>query len=250
MQERRRTERADGTNDIGIAVRTSGGVHTAGSIVRVSHERLTVAFPATQAPEIEPWSRVSLLFRTIHGAELTAVGRLAEEVETRHDQQLFEFVFDSAGPLPSDPAPTTPLAGDNQREAYRVELDPLAVRMAMRPCGDPADSILRQLMNLRARGGELPVKGWVYDISYEGVCVLIDDCESQVFEPGDRLDMTLTLPGSSEPLRIGVQVEHRIGVRYGMSFDASTTTQFDQVQEQVLEFVIREQQEALRWRTA
>jgi len=249
MDERRRTERGDGSGDVGVAVRTAEGVRTPGQIVRVSHERLTVAFPAMAAPEVEPRSLVTLLFRTIRGGELTATGRLLDEGEELDGQRLFAFVFESATLQEEGSTAATPPEGDNRREAYRVKLDPLAVGVTMRPCGDPSGSVLRQLMNLRAQGEALAVKGWVYDISCEGICVLLDECETQAFEPGDHLDLTLTLPGSSDPLRVGVHVKHRVGVRYGLSFGVSSTAQFERMQERVLEFVIREQQRALRSRT-
>lgn len=240
--------------DLGVAVRTAeGGIHP-GRIIRVSNDRVTIAFAPIETPQAEVGDAVKLLFRTIRGGELTAAGRLVEEGTRLERDRVFDFCFESPPRATVDPAARLePVDEDgNCRQAYRVQPERRGIPIVMRPYGDCNTSVLRQLTHLRMHGAKRTVKGWIHDISTEGIGILIDDEVSHKYHHGEHLDISFHLPDCEDPLMVGARVAHRndarIGTRYGLAFDQNSTAHFPWVQGRVLEFVMREQQRRLRSR--
>ncbi len=253
MPERRRTKKSGESGDLGVAIRTLQGVLHAGRIEMVSNEQVTISFPVYDLPDVEEGSRVTLLFRTIRGGELTAAGRMIGEAGLRNGCRRFHFVFDSIAGREQEHPPVEnegDSTQENRRAAFRVKPDRRAVPITLRPYGDPNDSVLRQLMALRVEGTARTAHGWVFDISADGIGILLEDTGGYPFEVGDHLDLSFTIPGDSDPVMLGATVKHRmtvrIGVRYGLAFDRGGSAHFQRIQQRVLEFVMRQQQRELR----
>lgn len=252
VQDRRRKDRELGTGDLGVAVQTADGHRVRGRIAMVASDRLTIAFDPAEAPRASTGSLLKLLFRTIRGAELTATGRLIGQEGGAPGAHHLEFVFEDTPPARQVKEGAPRPKDSNRREAYRVDISPGEVETTLRPIGNPRRSILRQLMDLRVRGSATTVQGWALDMSSEGLCVLVEDNSTHRFEPQDRLQLSLNLPGAPESLDLEATVCHRTsqgqGTRYGLALHLDAAGERQSVQGQILEFVMRQQQRRLRSR--
>lgn len=257
MEERRRTEhqRGSGDGNLGAAIRTEDGVLYAAQIVGIHNDRVSLAFSVGDLPRVDPGDEIRLLFRAIHGGEMTAAGRLLARPEQVEDKVHFSFAF---GPglagRPSPPSLTAPEEGEdlNRRDCFRIKPDRRSVPVIMRPYGDAKKSILRQLTDLRLNGADKTLKGWVFDISVEGIGVMLEEAPNPTFGVGDHLDLSFTLPKQNDPLMVGCWVRHcfdvPIGTRFGLQFDEGSTAHHRWVQSEVHRFVMDLQQRVLRSR--
>jgi len=242
-----------------VEVRTSDGAVWPGEIALISADVVGISYPQGEGPPADSSERVTLAFRTPKGGALAARGRLVESEQGPGGERRLLFCFDEAvRPASKSKISTrsrTEALDDesNRRDAFRVPTDDDGgLEVTLTPFGDPSQSVLRQLTDLRLHGSQRAVRGWLIDISLYGLGVLVRDEADFAFEIGDHIDTSFSLPGREGPILLAGTVRHRVvvrlGTRYGVEFDQEPREHFEALQGDILTFVMHQQRHQLRHR--
>ena len=86
-----------------------------------------------------------------------------------------------------------------------------------------------------------PIRGLLRDLSVRGLAVYLSADSSNELEEGSEVEVSLTLPGSTDPVEFGANVRHceNFGDRLcmGVFFEEARTGDFDEMQLQVARYL-------------
>lgn len=128
-----------------------------------------------------------------------------------------------------------PLSYFNRREAFRASTD------------------LNRPIEVDIEWDDKSAKGWIIDVSINGMCLGIEGDINVVFKPSDQLTLAFCLPEHELPLMIVGKVVRRTATgkheRYGINFDWKQTEDFRKQERVIHQYTMQRQMSALKMRS-
>ncbi len=227
---------------LGVTVSHEDSEPVGAEIIDVSIDGAGISLPAESDLVLEVEQQVDLVFTSPKlQASVALQGIIRSRRELDDGRLRYGLRFEPSGHL------QTLLESElfrvfNQRGAYRVELEE----------SEPIDVQMRAVESDSGEVAADAATARLKDISATGMGILVDRDVNVRFEGAALLELSFTLPDVRNELRVVAYVRNRRPIEdlycYGLEFDEQRSNRFVKQQDDILDFVMRRQRQALATR--
>ncbi len=205
-----------------------------GYLVDLNMDGAAITFPAGECPDFQADERVRLSLTIRQTEKKILMDAHVRGLRKDKTGSLCQFKFiDTSSVIHK--LDQILLSYFNRREAFRVSTD------------------LNRPIEVDIEWDDKSAKGWLIDVSINGMCLGIEGDINVVFKPSDQLILSFCLPEHELPLTIVGKVVRRTPTgkhaRYGVNFDWKQTEDFRKQERAIHQYTMQRQMSALKMRS-